>query len=123
MGKTFGFGSLFGIASPLAGLLLAALVLGGCARSAGAPMAALPLGPARPAWPALPENAACTKDLNHYQALIDTDVSTGMLNRSVYDAIEMDMSRAAAACANGKDGEALAILRATKVKHGYSASS
>ncbi|MBO0734819.1 MAG: hypothetical protein J2P49_11015 [Methylocapsa sp.] len=122
MGKTFGFGSLIGIAAPLS-LFFAALALSGCARPVAPAMAAVAPGPARPAWPALPENAACTKDLNHYQALIDTDVSTGMLNRTVYDAIQMDMSRAAAACANGKNSEALAILRTTKVKHGYSASS
>jgi len=123
MGKIFGFGSLSGIAPPLASLLFAGLALSGCARPIAPAVAALPPAPARPAWPALPENAACTKDLNHYQALIDTDVSAGMLNRSVYNAIEMDMSRAAAACAEGKDSEALAILRTTKVKHGYKASS
>ncbi len=85
--------------------------------------AAVPQAPARPSWPSLPEHAACTKDLNHYQTVLDADVGTGNLNRSVYDEIEIDLGRAAAACAGGRDGEARAIIRSTKVRHGYRASA
>ena len=45
--------------------------------------------------------------------------TTGNLNQKVYNAIEADLSRAASACAAGKDGEALGIIHATKEKHGY----
>ncbi|MCI0598513.1 MAG: hypothetical protein L0Y50_10525 [Beijerinckiaceae bacterium] len=120
-----GFGTLSGIAIISAGLVIAALALGACGRPPGtAPVAAaVPQAPARPSWPGLPENAACTKDLNHYQTVLDADVGTGNLNRSVYDEIEIDLGRAADACAAGRDGEARAIIRSTKVKHGYRASA
>jgi hypothetical protein len=79
--------------------------------------------PAPPNWPKLPEGAACTNDLNHYQTVLDADVGTGNVNRSVYDQIETDLGRAANACATGHDGEARAIVRSTKLQHGYRASS
>jgi len=108
-----------------ASLLLVAIALGGCTQTAPRTpvVAAVPQGPARPAWPSLPETAACTKELTHYQTVLDADVSTGNLNRSVYGEIETDLARAANACANGKDGEAHAIIHATKIKHGYRASA
>jgi hypothetical protein len=125
MRRMSGFGSLFGIPSWLVGILLAALALGGCNRTmATAPVApAVPQGPARPVWPSLPESAACAKELSHYQTVLDADVGTGNLNRSVYEEIEADLSRAANACANGNDGEASAIIHSTKIKHGYRASA
>ncbi|MGH6796482.1 MAG: hypothetical protein ACREDH_15095 [Methylocella sp.] len=71
----------------------------------------------------MPEGAACTHDLTHYQTVLDADVHTGNVNRAVYDQIETDLSRAANACAAGHDGEARAIIRSTKLRHGYHASS
>jgi len=117
MRKLSGICPLSGIGS----ILLAAIALGGCARSGPTP-AAVAI-PQAPAWPRLPENAACTNELTHYQTVLDADVSTGNLNRSVYNEIEIDLARAADACANGKDGEAHAIIHATKIKHGYRASA
>ena len=97
--------------------------LSGCNRSAGSPppQAAAPTSgaAASPNWPALPESASCTEKLNSYQKVLTADVKTGNVARSVYDAIEGDLMRAADACAAGKDGEALSIIRATQVKHGY----
>jgi hypothetical protein len=98
------------------------VTLAGCNRSASPPppqAAAPPSGPASPNWPPLPENASCTEKLNSYQKVLTADVTTGNVARSVYDAIEGDLMRAADACAAGKDGEALSIIRATKEKHGY----
>lgn len=111
-------------ASTSAGVLLAAISLAGCAQYAAPPVpmaAAVPHGPAQPQWPGLPEKAACTTDLNKYQTLLWSDVTTGNLNQSVYDQIEADLSRAANACAGGHDSEARAIIRSTKLKHGYRA--
>jgi len=126
MGKMSGFGTRFSGASVSAGVFLAAIALGGCNQTSGssAPVAAVaPRAPAPPNWPKLPEGAACTNDLNHYQAVLDADVGTGNVNRSVYDQIETDLGRAANACAAGQDGEARAIIRSTKLQHGYRASS
>ncbi len=102
----------------------AAVALCGCNQSVGAPppVAAAPTsGANQPSWPPLPESAACTESLNSYQKVLNADVSTGNLNQSVYDEIEADLSRAATACAAGKDGEAAGIIRSTKTKHGYHA--
>jgi hypothetical protein len=108
------------------GVILAAIALGGCNQTSGssAPVAAVaPQAPAPPNWPKLPDGAACTNDLNHYQTVLGADVGTGNVNRSVYDQIETDLDRAANACAAGHDGEARAIIRSTKLQHGYRASS
>jgi hypothetical protein len=126
MGKMSGFGTRFSGASVSAGVFLAAIALCGCNQTSGssAPVAAVaPRAPAPPNWPKLPEGAACTNDLNHYQTVLDADVGTGNVNRSVYDQIETDLGRAANECAAGHDGEARAIIRSTKLQHGYRASA
>jgi hypothetical protein len=102
----------------------AAAALCACNQSAQpyeAPVAAAPSTRAAPAWPELPAAAACTDKLNSYQKVLTADVTTGNLNEKVYNEIEADLSRAANACAAGKDGEALGIIHATKEKHGYHA--
>ena len=126
MRKASRLGSIARAASISAGVFLAAIALGGCNQTSGssAPVAAVaPKAPAPPNWPKLPEGAACANDLNHYQTVLDADVGTGNVNRSVYDQIEIDLGRAADACAAGHDGEARAIIRSTKLQHGYRASS
>jgi len=126
MRKASRLGSIARAASISAGVFLTAIALGGCNQTSGssAPVAAVaPRAPAPPNWPKLPEGAACTNDLNHYQTVLDADVGTGNVNRSVYDQIEIDLGRAADACAAGHDGEARAIIRSTKLQHGYRASS
>jgi hypothetical protein len=117
---------MFITASLSTGFFLAAIAISGCNQTSGssAPVAAVaPQAPAPPNWPKLPEGTGCAKDLNHYQTVLDADVGTGNVNRSVYDQIETDLSRAANECAAGHDGEARAIIRSTKLQHGYRASS
>ena len=103
----------------------AAAALCACNQSAQpyeTPVAAHRLRPGRrPRGRTLPPAAACTDKLNSYQKVLTSDVTTGNLNEKVYDEIEADLSRAANACAAGKDGEALGIIHATKEKHGYHA--
>ena len=117
--RIISIGSMFS-----ASVLLAALALGGCNQTAGssAPVAtAAPQAPAPPNWPKLPDGAACTNELTHYQTVLDADVGTGNVNRSVYDEIETELVPAADACAAGKDSEARAMIRSAKLKHGYHA--
>lgn len=100
----------------------ATIALCGCNLSSGAPgPTAVAVAPAaaKPDWPPLPEGAACTGDLNKFQTLLGADVSTGNLNRSVYDQIQTDLEKAAQACADGHDAEAHRIIHAAKAKHGY----
>jgi hypothetical protein len=126
MRKTFRFGSISSTASISTGVFLAAIALGGCNQTSGssAPVAVVaPQAPTPPNWPKLPEGVACTNELNHYQTVLDADVGTGNVNRWVYYQIETDLGRAANACAARHDGEARAIVRSTKLQHGYRASS
>jgi predicted small secreted protein len=115
-----------GTACLLASVVLAAFALSGCNQTSGssAPVAAAaskPLAP--PNWPKLPDGAACTNDLTRYQAVLDADVRTGNVNRSVYDQIEAELVPAANACAAGHNSEALAMIRSAKIKHGYRANA
>lgn len=117
-------GSMFSAPCLSVSVLLAALALGGCNQTAGssAPVAtAAPQAPAPPNWPKLPDGAACTNELTHYQTVLDADVGTGNVNRSIYDEIETELVPAADACAAGKDSEARAMIRSAKLKHGYHA--
>ncbi len=125
MQRMSGFGSLSGTELAFVGIVFAALGLGGCVQTAGyAPVAAgVPQARARPAWPSLPENAACTKELTHFETFLEGEAGVGNLNRTVYDKIEIDMSRAANACAAGKDGEARAIVHSIKSTYGYRESA
>jgi len=67
----------------------------------------------------LPPGAPCTARLDHYQAVVGADHRTGNVNDSVYMQIERELSRAAAACAAGREGEALGLIRQSEVRHGY----
>ncbi len=51
--------------------------------------------------------------------MVDSDVATGNLNKPVGDRFGADLARAAAACAAGRDGEALSLLAAAKSRYGY----
>jgi hypothetical protein len=112
MRRIFLFSAIVGAAAALCGCYQSQPYVG--------PTAAAPsTGIATPVWPDLPPAAACTDKLNSYQKVLTSDVTTGNLNQKVYNEIEADLSRAASACAAGKDGEALGIIHATKEKHGY----
>lgn len=111
-----------------AAVLCAAVTLGGCNQDgsqAAAPAAAVPptaaAGPGQPNWPALPAGAACTDELNRYQAVLKADIATGNVNKSVYDKIQTELARAADACAAGHDAEARSLIHASKERHGYRA--
>ncbi|TGE00600.1 hypothetical protein [Methylobacterium nonmethylotrophicum] len=102
------------------GLALAALLaLGACQSRSSAPPAALP-GPvaALPA-PALPGGTGCGPAIARTQAIVDSDVATGNLNAPVGKRFSADLANASAACAAGRDGEALQLLAAAKARYGY----
>jgi hypothetical protein len=113
------------------GMVAAAIGLAGCnqttASQTSAPVASAAVAPANPgsptepAWPPLPEGAACTGELNRFQTILKSDAGTGNLNRSVYDKIQTELKPAAEACAAGKDAEAHKLVQASKARHGYRA--
>ncbi|MFO1116364.1 MAG: hypothetical protein U1E28_11810 [Beijerinckiaceae bacterium] len=96
-----------------------ALALAGCNSSAPPPQAAMPQARAGLTPAALPQGAGCTNEIARYRAVIDNDHSTGNVGDNVWKQIEGEIASASAACAAGKDGEALALLRASKSRHGY----
>jgi hypothetical protein len=101
------------------------LVLSGCNETAR-PVAALPAPPppgaaAGPALAGLPPGAPCSSAIGSYQTIVQHDADTGNVNQSVFHQIEDEISRAAAACSAGHDGEARALLQASKNRHGYHA--
>ncbi len=69
----------------------------------------------------LPDGAGCSGDIARFQAIIDNDLQTGHTTQSVHAQMSADLSRASAACAAGRDGEARAAVRATRARFGYPA--
>jgi hypothetical protein len=62
---------------------------------------------------------SCGAPILGFRRIIDSDVQVGHLSPSVYKSMVPDVSRAASACAQGNDGQALAILAAVKSRNGY----
>jgi hypothetical protein len=99
-------------------IVAAALVLSGCNEMAQ-PVVAAPPQASGPSLANLPPDAACSQAIGAYQSVIQRDNDTGNVNESVYHQIEDEISRAAAACSAGRDGEARSLLAASKNRHGY----
>lgn len=100
-----------------AGLGLASLLaLGACTPSASAPpVATVAAAPA----PLLP-STGCGPAIARTQAVVESDVATGNLNKPVGERFQADLSVAAQACAAGRDRDALSLLAAAKSRYGYS---
>lgn len=101
--------------------LCVATVLTGCTPAGGPNPAASSSasGPIPPDWPQLPEGAACTTDLVHFQTILKSDADKGYINRPVYDEVEPELKTAAVACAAGRDAEARKLVQASKKRYGY----
>lgn len=105
---------------------LCALALGSC-NSSPAPQAvatnAAPqqraVSPITPQGFKLPEGSGCSGAITRYRAVIANDHATGNVGDSVYKQIEGEISGASAACAAGRDGEAMSLIAASKSRHGY----
>ncbi|MCB1543671.1 MAG: hypothetical protein H6872_10875 [Methylobacteriaceae bacterium] len=67
----------------------------------------------------LPEGSGCSGAIARYRAVIANDHQTGNVGESVYKQIEGEIAGASAACAAGRDGEAMSLIAASKSRHGY----
>lgn len=67
----------------------------------------------------LPEGAGCEGDVARWRAIQDNDLNTGHVSQSVHARIKVEIDSAAAACAAGRSGEASAMVRASRARHGY----
>jgi hypothetical protein len=106
----------------LAAIAAAATILSGC-NETSQPVAAVPppIPPSAsgPSLARLPPGALCSQAIGAYQTVVQRDNDTGNVNQSVYHQIEDEISRAAAACSSGRDGEARSLISASKARHGY----
>jgi hypothetical protein len=68
---------------------------------------------------ALPAGAGCAGAIARYRAVIDNDLAMGHVGQGVHATIGSELAAADATCAAGREGEALALVRASKSRHGY----
>ncbi len=99
-------------------VLLAAASLAACQSKASPPPVAAAAAP-RAATMALPQGSGCGPAIARTQAVVGADVASGDLNKPVGERFGADLDRAAAACAAGREGEALHLLAAAKSRYGY----
>jgi len=106
---------IFPLAAPLLALGLAA-----CNQTASAPTA--PTGAAPGVTAAsfqLPSGAGCSGEAARFRAVMDNDLATGHVARSVHARVVGEIDSAASACAAGREAEAVRALEATKARYGY----
>ncbi|MDJ1158547.1 hypothetical protein QNA08_09900 [Chelatococcus sp. SYSU_G07232] len=110
----------------LAGAALIGLVVAAC-NTSGRETAAAPAAAANPYSAAgAPQfsageygGGACGQPIADFRNLIERDNVTGFVGPSVYKQILPEIERAGAACRGGQSAQAIAILNATKSRHGY----
>ncbi len=103
-------------------LAVGAFGLSACNATDGAGMApTTAVATAPPSDFGLPPGAPCSGEIGRYDAVVKDDLRTGNVDQKVYDQIERELGRAAAACAAGKGGEAHSLVAASKSRHGYRA--
>lgn len=67
----------------------------------------------------LPEGAGCTGEVARFRAIIRNDLETGHTTKPVHDRMAAELDQAESACAAGRDGDAVRMVRATRTKFGY----
>lgn len=97
---------------------LVAIGVAGCNQTSVPDQASLAPG-VTPAGFSMPGGTGCSGEIARYRAVMENDVQIGHLNRSVYDKVTTEIDHAAAACAAGRDAEAVRMVEATKARYGY----
>jgi hypothetical protein len=92
-------------------LLTGALALTACNQTASAPAPAGAM--------ASSSSTGCKGEIDRYRAVMSNDLSMGHVNQSVYTRVDREIAQAEAACAAGRDAEAIRMVNATKARHGY----
>ena len=104
-------------------LALAAVLLSACQTpTASTPPAPPPEQPApvgmRKVFGVTP-GAACSGEVERFQAVIDNDLATGHTTKGVHTRVSGEISRARSTCSAGNDAGAIGQIRATKARFGY----
>jgi hypothetical protein len=92
-------------------LLTGALALAACNQTVSAPAGTSVM--------ASGSSTGCNGEIARYRAVMSNDLATGHVNQSVYNRVDREVSQAEAACAAGRDAEAVRMVNATKARHGY----
>jgi hypothetical protein len=98
---------------------LTALPIAACNQTASAPTAMTASASATPSSFHMPEGTGCKGEVDRYRAVMSNDLTMGHVNQSVYTKVEREIGQAEAACATGRDADALRMIRATKTRYGY----
>ena len=96
---------------------LVALPLAACNQTASAPAPAST--GVTPSSFRMPEGSGCKGEVDRYRAVMSNDLSMGHVGQSVYTRVDREIGQAEAACAAGRDAEAVRMINATKARHGY----
>jgi hypothetical protein len=67
----------------------------------------------------LPDGAGCSGSIARYRAIMDNDLAMGHVDASVYNQIQHEIGEAESACSAGQDARAIALVHASKARHGY----
>jgi hypothetical protein len=86
---------------------------------AGASGMSRPVGSASHAVFKLPEGTGCEGDAQRFRALVEHDLETGFVAKSVYNKAISEIAAAQKACASGEEAKARAMLSASKRRYGY----
>jgi hypothetical protein len=111
------------LAAMFAGIAVWSLALAGCKSSSPVASNAPEPGVAQVAahGDMLPQGGGCSGEIARYRTVMKNDFDTGNVNKSVYAQFQGEITRAEAACSAGRDGEAIGLVRSSKVRHGYPA--
>ena len=100
----------------------AALGLAACNSPGPAPAAAPPAPGSILVAPSnfqMPKGSGCAGVIARYRAVQDDDLAMGQIAQSVFDQIHQEIAAATEACRAGRDGEARAMVLASRKRHGY----
>ncbi|MGL4322942.1 MAG: hypothetical protein ACRCTD_02790 [Beijerinckiaceae bacterium] len=67
----------------------------------------------------LPEGSGCAGDVARFRAVMDNDLATGHVSKSVHEKVTGEINQAASICQAGQDGPARGMIAATKKRYGY----
>ena len=67
----------------------------------------------------MPDGSGCKGEIARYRAVMSNDLAMGHVNQSVYNRVDREIAQAEAACAAGRDADAVRMINATKSRHGY----
>lgn len=68
-------------------------------------------------------SAACKDDIARFQKLIDGDLKTGFIGKSVHAQASGELKEAGKLCKAGQEAAASAAVAASRGRHGYPAGS